>query len=230
MKHKMNRTFSYIMIAGLAVATMFTTSCTKTKVEPVQQTLNANPAAKKGLVASSTVYSAYSGVTACSTQVATLYAGQTMNAGTVTVLNTADSVFVTYQTSGNWKMEQIHLYIGTLAGAPLAGGGNPQNGQFATAGTFSTPITTVTYGFLASSLPSTFIVAAHCVVSEYSNGTKSNTQTGWAAGTSFSGSNWATYMTFTIGSCAGSGSGGGTGGGGGGTGGGGGAGAGGGDN
>jgi uncharacterized membrane protein YgcG len=204
----MNKKLSLVMATGFAVATMFTTSCSKTKVEPVQQTLNATPATKKGLVASSTVYSAYSGATACSTQVATLFAGQTMNAGTVTVVNTADSVFVTYQTSGNWKIEQIHLYIGTLAGVPLSGGGNPKNGLFATAGTFSTPITTVTYGFLASALPSTFIVAAHSVVSEYSNGSKSNTQTGWADGTDFSGANWATYITFTKGSCAGSGSGG----------------------
>jgi hypothetical protein len=199
MKQKMMN----VLISGFVITSLLT-ACSKNKVEPIQQNLEANPAAKKGLVASSTVYSAYSGAAGCSTVVATLYAGQTMNAGTVTVLNTADSVFVTYQTTGNWKMEQTHLYTGTLAGAPLAGGGNPQNGQFATSGSFSTPITTVTYGFLSSALPASFIVAAHCVVSEY-NGARSNTQTGWAAGTSFNGSNWATYITFTKGTCSGSG-------------------------
>ena len=40
-----------------------------------------------------------------------LTAGQTIPAGTLTIENDADNVYVTYKTSDDWKLQELHLSV-----------------------------------------------------------------------------------------------------------------------
>ena len=76
----------------------------------------------------------------------TLFAGQTTSAGTVTVANDASYLYVTYATSGDWKLQQTHLHVAdSLAGIPMTKSGNPKIGNFAYQTTHSPLVTTYTY-------------------------------------------------------------------------------------
>jgi len=44
-------------------------------------------------------------------QVSTLWAGKTINVGTVTVSNDEDNLYVTYETTGDWRLEEVQLYV-----------------------------------------------------------------------------------------------------------------------
>lgn len=76
---------------------------------------------------------------ACGTTTWTLWAGQTIDVGTVTVSNDADNVYVTYtltyDPNGDGVVDgyfgTLHLWIGNdLSLLPRSGGGNPNPGQF----------------------------------------------------------------------------------------------------
>lgn len=45
-------------------------------------------------------------------QVVTLRAGQNIDAGTVSVWNDGDNIYVTFETTGEWEMTETHLYVG----------------------------------------------------------------------------------------------------------------------
>ncbi len=45
-------------------------------------------------------------------QTATLWAGQHINAGTISVWNNGDNLYVKYETNGGWVMTETHLYVG----------------------------------------------------------------------------------------------------------------------
>jgi hypothetical protein len=42
---------------------------------------------------------------------APLTAGQSIDAGSMTIQNDPDNVYVTYNTSGDWKLSEVHLSI-----------------------------------------------------------------------------------------------------------------------
>ncbi len=60
----------------------------------------------------------------------TLYAGQDIEAGTVTVTSTDTDLVVTYETNDCWSLGTTHLYAGTAEDLPMTGAGNPKHGQF----------------------------------------------------------------------------------------------------
>jgi hypothetical protein len=47
----------------------------------------------------------------CDAEVFTLWGGKHTNVGTVTVANNEDNLFVTYTTTGDWWLEEVHLYV-----------------------------------------------------------------------------------------------------------------------
>ena len=60
-----------------------------------------------------------------------LIAGQTMDAGTVTVYNDGEFLYVTYETTGDWHMTETHLHVACdPADIPQTKKGNPIPGQF----------------------------------------------------------------------------------------------------
>lgn len=65
----------------------------------------------------------------CGTQSYTLWAGQTINAGTLVVSNDADSLYVTYTTAGSFQT--LHLWVGTdLSNLPMNNNSTPVPGKF----------------------------------------------------------------------------------------------------
>src|SRR3954454_7248914 len=58
--------------------------------------------------------------------VVTLFAGRTMNAGTITVNNDASNLYVQYATTSPWLLTEAHLAVAdSLAGIPQTKKGNP---------------------------------------------------------------------------------------------------------
>lgn len=48
-------------------------------------------------------------------QVCTLWGGKTIDVGTITVSNDEDNLYVKYETTGDWYLTQVHLYVLTSA-------------------------------------------------------------------------------------------------------------------
>jgi hypothetical protein len=144
----------------------------------------------------------------CSTSptVVTLFAGRTMNAGTVTVTNDASNLYVQYATTSPWLLTEAHLAVAdSLAGIPQTKKGNPVPGHFAYSATFDPEVTSFTFtiplgGF---STGQSLFIAAHAVVLAPDTGSGGGTQTGWGDGAGFPGANWATYFQYTVQSCGG---------------------------
>jgi hypothetical protein len=231
----MNKTLSLVMATGLAVATMFTTSCTKTKVEPVQQNLTPTCGGQSyttyGLDYSRLTSSAPT-ITACASVTQDVKSGST-TIGSVTVSNTSDSLYIVMTGASGWKWTDADIFVGIKSILPMSYSYLPNVDRFKIQHSYSSSYSTLTYAFASSTLPDNFVVVLHptarkVVSSGGCGGSSYSYKTGWALGDLFSSTcnASATYIDFTKGTCAGSGSGGGGGTGGGG----GGAGAGGGDN
>jgi len=61
----------------------------------------------------------------------TLFAGQDIDVGTVSVWNDDEYLYVTYETTGGWKMTEIHLAVVTeFKNFPTNKAGNPKVGHF----------------------------------------------------------------------------------------------------
>lgn len=146
---------------------------------------------------------AQAGPAYCGTpQQAVLYAGQTTNAGVVTIGNDANFLYVTFTTTGEWRMKVTHLHVAdVLAGVPMTRTGNPKIGNFTYQTTHSL-ITSFTYTIAKSALSldpnKSVVVAAHAEVARVdSGGTVLGTETGWAAGKPFTDKgSWATYANY----------------------------------
>lgn len=82
----------------------------------------------------------------CTPNVSTLWAGKTIDAGTVTVTNDDEFIYLTYQLSGEWLLKEVHLYVLNYAPTSrLAPGLAPFNSGILPSGTtfytFSVPNT-----------------------------------------------------------------------------------------
>ena len=124
-------------------------------------------------------------VSNCLPTVVTLFAGQTIDAGNVTVSNDSNFIYVTYNTANGYVLTQTHLYVGDCALIPVNKPGNPIPGQFP----YSTPhsnITSYTYQIPIMAIPigSCGCIAAHAVVVKLNAaGQVVDQQTAWGNGT-----------------------------------------------
>jgi hypothetical protein len=144
----------------------------------------------------------------CGTPTATtLFAGQTMVAGTIAIYNDATNIYVQYTLQSPWMMSEAHVAVaGTLAGLPQTKGGNPIPGRFPYSATFDPEVASYTFGIpMAGTFTSgqAIFVAAHAVVQAPRS--LGGSQTGWGFGPDFPGANWATYMTYQVQPCGGGG-------------------------
>ena len=133
-------------------------------------------------------------------RVLTLYAGQTIDAGTVTISNDDDNVYVKYQTTNGWTLTSTHLFVGgdslDLSEIPVNNGGNPKVGHFPYKETHNS-ITEYTYTIPVSEIPlECMLIAAKA---EVANGNQ--TEGAWAEGIDFPGGNWAMFSTYCITEC-----------------------------
>jgi hypothetical protein len=64
-------------------------------------------------------------------QTQTLFAGQTIDIGTVTMEVVDDNLEVTFQADLGWQLQETHLWVGTnLADMPQTRKGSPKIGNF----------------------------------------------------------------------------------------------------
>jgi predicted small lipoprotein YifL len=135
-------------------------------------------------------------------ELATLFAGQTIAAGTVEISNDADTLYITYTASGDWFLSETHLAVATsLNGIPRTKNGSPVPGQFAINESHVPTVKTVTYELpLEWAVGTTLYIGAHAVVEKYdANGQIVQQETGWSFGPRFvSKGNWATYTTYVV--------------------------------
>jgi hypothetical protein len=185
----------------LAAFTFF--SCQKVPVDPPRQTADEQKPIQYVIIDPDNGGRTTRRVDGCIPTEVNLIAGQTMVAGTVTVSNDAEYIYVTYTTTGGWVLTQTHLYVGDCALIPVNNPGNPIPGQFPYGGNHNN-ITTITYQVPISKIPagSCGCIAAHAVVKELnSSGGTIQTQTGWGQGTQINmgSGNWG--MKFDYCSC-----------------------------
>lgn len=130
-------------------------------------------------------------------------AGQHINVGSITVGNDKDNLYVIYKTTGDWYMNQTHLYVGSLEGLPKNKSGNPIPGQFPYKTTHTPRVQEFTYEIPLSSLTPCFVVAAHAeVVKLDGSGNVIQSETGWGNGTPINPKgNWGTYFDYCVQYC-----------------------------
>lgn len=153
----------------------------------------------------------------------TLYAGQTIDAGTVcmSIDNAVDTsavcgagatgaIEVAFTTTGGWEIAEAHLALGDeLADFPVNRKGNPQIGLFpyatgditgATSHTFQVPLCVVGLdGADEACDPVTAYVAAHAAVRKANGDGTFQTETGWGDGDRFvAKGSWAEYFNASL--------------------------------
>jgi hypothetical protein len=141
-------------------------------------------------------------------QEVTLWAGQTTDAGSVTVSNTEDTLYIQFDTTSPWLMTESHAHVAdTLVGIPTTKKGNPKIGNFAYQTSYDPPADTDTYAIpksaLSLDLNEQVIVAAHAaLISVDENGNVTGGETGWGDGERFvDRGSWATYITYAWQDC-----------------------------
>ncbi|MCW4012493.1 MAG: hypothetical protein NWF07_05810 [Candidatus Bathyarchaeota archaeon] len=131
----------------------------------------------------------------------TLWAGQHIDAGSVTVSNDEDYIYVTYSTNDPWVLTETHLDIELqYLDFPMTKKGSPKVGNFAYQMTHDPAVTEYTYEIPMDQAwwdQGTVVIAAHAVVMVFENGEMIEEETGWAEGGPF-GKSWATYFEYTI--------------------------------
>lgn len=143
----------------------------------------------------------------------TLYAGQTINAGTVSYDdidtnndNQVDALQITYSTTGGWELTEVHFFIGNaLSDMPTNKSGNPQIGLFpyvsgniAGQTSYSITIPFSTLGFSCPG-PEDYYVAAHASLRKSLGGGSYQTETGWGNGQRLvQRGNWAMFNLIYI--------------------------------
>lgn len=138
-----------------------------------------------------------------------LYAGQDINAGTVSVRVDQRTLSVTYNTVGGWSLSQAHLWVGaSMDDLPETKTGNPIPGQFphravnlngATSYTFTIPLSNPAIRFSCPNAATVYYFAAHAALQRSNADGTLQTETGWADGSRITAKgSWATFSTFTL--------------------------------
>jgi hypothetical protein len=136
----------------------------------------------------------------------TLFAGQTIDAGSVCTTVEGDDLVITYTTDNGWELTEAHAWVGEdLAEMPQTPTGNPKIGNFPYNSGDITGATTFSFNVPLASLGSecvcdlSYIVAAHAALRKDDGMGGYETQTGWADGSPIvNRGSWATYTTVTL--------------------------------
>ena len=118
----------------------------------------------------------------------TLWAGQTINVGTLTVEVIGTDLVVTFETTGGWYLTETHLYVGTSIPTKSAPGQFPykhDNLGGVTSDSYTIPLADIGTGWR--------VFAAHAVVE---NQCECLEETAWGNGCEKirPGKNWAMYF------------------------------------
>ena len=133
----------------------------------------------------------------------TLYAGQHIDAGTVCVSSDETFLYVTYNTTDGWELQEVHLWVGTnLFDMPLTNSGNPKIGLFPyKAENLSTDTYTFTIPLsdLNVKCGETLLLAAHAAIARDDGNGGSDEETAWGDGDPvLDQGSWATYFSYEL--------------------------------
>lgn len=136
-----------------------------------------------------------------------LYAGQTIEAGKVTMEVDGQNLVVTYETNAGWQIQQTHLWVGTdLADMPQTRQGNPKIGNFPYQSgningetRYSVSIPLAVLNFFCPD-EKAYYIAAHAALQRVdAAGGVVQTETGWSDGSRYvERGMWGTYSTITL--------------------------------
>jgi hypothetical protein len=148
-----------------------------------------------------------------------LTAGQTTPVGGLYVQNDDETLFVSYETTDGWLLDEVHLHVAcSREDIPSNGGGNVVPGQFDWSESFSPGVTAHTFVIPLSSLSCApecgdeLTLAAHAAVSNPDTG---GAETAWgstfdpndppadAASYAFGGARWGWYAPYVLSCCVG---------------------------
>lgn len=124
------------------------------------------------------------GTLVCEPDVRTIFAGRTIDAGTVSIANTETDLVVTMTGEDGWKIGAWHIYAGT-GPVPTNRGGNPAPGQFPYHQSLHRPLEIVAVSIpldeIAPSCDSILTIAIHTEMVKYNrHGSVVARETGWA--------------------------------------------------
>ena len=133
-------------------------------------------------------------------EVHTLWAGQHINAGTVTVWSTRDTLYIKYDMADNWWLEETHAHVAlTPEGIPQTKKGNPIPGKFEFKDDWDPRVQTCTYAIAVRpgwDVEYCLSIATHAVAVKVVRGKVTKRETGWAGEEEFPGKNWALYFRY----------------------------------
>lgn len=130
-----------------------------------------------------------------------LMAGQYYEAGKVYVVNNRENLYVAYETTGEWKMKAIHLYVGACDKLPVNKSGNLVPGQFPYKVEFDGLKTFYYVEIPLDTLPEGCVcVAAHAEVVKVVNGEIVRSETAFGEGEKV-GKNWFMKFQYCIALC-----------------------------
>ena len=138
----------------------------------------------------------------CQTFETTLYAGQSIAIGTVSVSNTTEQLIIDLDVPFPWFFGAYHIYAGA-GSLPVNGGGNVAPGQFPFAHAFTGKTRSYTVVIDENDLgvsldnPVDLLIAVHLEAYRCSGGQVGQTETAWAFGDAFSGSQWGWSFHYT---------------------------------
>jgi hypothetical protein len=126
-----------------------------------------------------------------------LLAGQTTQAGIVSISNDKTNLYIKYITSDGWQIEKTHLYVGASDNNPAFLKENTQIGSFPYH-TFHLPRTTAfTYTIPLTGLADCYNIAAQAeIVRVDDNDMVIKRENGWGQGRLIVGNNWAMVMNY----------------------------------
>jgi hypothetical protein len=128
-----------------------------------------------------------------------LWAGQTIDAGTLEVYNNESSLFVVYTAENGWLLTETHLYVGL--NPPKNNKGIIVPGQFPYKGTHDY-VGSVTYEIPLSELGDCFNVYAHAVVKKKNDaGQVTDEQTAFGGDTPGTGPRWFFFTNYCVQDC-----------------------------
>lgn len=187
-----NRTFILTTIFAIVIGLFY--ACSKDVKETTAPAAGVSASSSNNLVDGSG-----NTITTCGIpQVEPLTAGQTIPAGSVIIENDADNIYVTYNTSDDWKLQELHLSIdcNTNGDCTMAKSSDLAPGKFpckmvfnaGTDGPCGVNGLPATYTFTISRATlgscTCYCVYPHAVVVRCSNGTVAETQTAWGGSVS----------------------------------------------
>lgn len=133
-----------------------------------------------------------------------IWAGQNINAGTVSIQNDANYLYVTYNTTGGWMLQQTHVHVAyDLAGIPKNNQGIPVPGQFAYSTTHNPVVNNFTYNIPLANYNfqpgQEIVIAAHAslINGDYPDGVYQQ-ETGWGGDNPGPGRRWWYYIRYTF--------------------------------